>query len=83
MGLFDSAVSVLSRIAFRFEFLFPQFIGYLIGKKLKDYKKSGLLEDYKIKSTRKGKHHYFFDMDLFLKIDKGGELSWLKKIKDT
>ena len=83
MGIFDSAVSVFSKIAFRFEFFYPQFIGYIIGQKLKIYKETGQLQDYKIKSNRKGKYHYRFDLDLFLKIEKGGEIPWLKKRKDT
>jgi hypothetical protein len=83
MGFFESVIVVFSKIAFRFEFFFPQFIGYYIGQKLKDYKQRGWIEDYKVKSKRKGKYHYFFDLDLFLKIEKGGEIAWLKKRKDT
>jgi len=83
MGIFDSVVAVFSKIAFRFEFFFPQFIGYFIGQKLKDYKQKGWIEDYKVKSKRKGKYHYLFDVDMFLKIEKGGENLWLKKRKDT
>jgi hypothetical protein len=83
MGIFDIVISVFSKIAFRFEFFFPQFIGYFISQKLKDYKQKGWIEDYKVKSKRKGKYHYLFDVDLFLKIEKGGENLWLKKRKDT
>ena len=83
MGIFDSVVAVFSKIAFRFEFFFPQFIGFYIGQKLKDYKQKGWIEDYKVKSKRKGKYHYLFDMDMFLTIEKGGENLWLKKRKDT
>jgi len=83
MGFFDSVVSVFSKIAFRFEFFFPQFVGYFVGQKLKDYKEKGLIEDYKVKSKRRGKYHYIFDVDLFLNIEKGGEIPWLKKRKDT
>jgi hypothetical protein len=83
LRLLDSATSVFTRLAFRFEFFFPQFIGYYIGQKLKDYKQKGLIEDYKVKSKRRGKRHYRFDLDLFLKIEKGGEIAWLKKRKDT
>jgi hypothetical protein len=83
VGYPRSIVAVFSRIAFRFEFFFPQFIGYYISKKLKEYKKKGWIEDYKVKSKRKGKYHYFFDMDLFMKIGNGGEMLWLKKRKDT
>jgi len=83
MNITSSVVSVFSKIAFKFEYMFPKFIGYAIGQKLKDYKEKGILENYEIKSKRKGKYHYSFDMDLFLKIEKGGEQLWLKKIKDT
>jgi hypothetical protein len=83
MGILSGAVHVFSRIAFRFEVLFPQFAGLFIGRKLKEYKKKGLLEEYHVKSKRRGKYHYLFDVDLFLKIEKGGEISWLKRRKDT
>lgn len=46
---------------------------------MKDYKEKDYIEDYKVKTKRKGKYHYFFDVDLFLKIEKGGELPRLKK----
>jgi len=83
LGLLDSAISVFARFAFRFEFFFPQFIGFYIKCKLKEYKEKELIDDYKVKSRRRGKYHYSFDVDLFLKIEKGGEISWLKKRKDT
>ena len=82
MGIFNQAIVVFLKIAFRFEFLFPRFISYYIGQKLKDYKQNGWIEDYKVKSRREGKYHYFFDMDLFLKIEEGGEKLWLKKKRD-
>jgi hypothetical protein len=50
---------------------------------LKDYKEKGWIGDYKVKSKRRGRYHYLFDVDLFLKIEKGGEIPWLKKRKDT
>jgi len=83
MGIFESIFAVFSKIAFRFEFFFSKLIGFHIGQKLKDYKQKGWIEDYKVKSKRKGKYHYLFDVDLFLKIEKGGENLWLKKRKDT
>lgn len=83
MGFFDSVISVFSKIAFRFEFFFPQLIGFYVKRKLKEYKEREILDDYTVKSRRRGKYHYSFDVDLFLKIEKGGELSWLKKRKDT
>jgi hypothetical protein len=83
MGILDIVVAVFSKIAFRFEFFFPQFIGYFISQKLKDYKQKDWIEDYKVKSKRKGKYHYLFNVDIFLKIEKGGENLWLKKRKGT
>jgi len=83
LGLLDSAISVFTRLAFRFEFFFSQFIGFYIKRKLKEYKEKELIDDYKVKSRRRGKYHYSFDVDLFLKIEKGGEMPWLKKRKDT
>ena len=82
MGFFDIVVYVFSKIAFRFEFLFPRFIGYFVGQKLKEYKEKYWIEDYKVKTKRNGKYHYFFDLDMFLKNEKGGELPRLKKRKD-
>lgn len=82
MGILSSAASVLGKIAFRFEILFPQFAGFFISRKLKEYKSKGLLTEYRVKSKRTGKYHYIFDVDLFLKIEEGGEISWLKKRKD-
>ena len=81
MGVLDGATSVFTKIAFRFEFFFPQFVGFFIGQKLKEYKERGLIEEYKVKSKRRGKYHYLFVLDLFLKIEKGGEIPWLKKRK--
>jgi hypothetical protein len=83
MGILNSAASVFSKIAFRFEIFFPQLIGFFVGRKLKEYKEKGLLEDYRVKSKRRSKYHYFFDLDLFLKTGEGGEITWLKKRKDT
>jgi hypothetical protein len=83
MGILNSVVHVFAKIAFRFEVVFPQFIGFFMGRKLKEYKNKGLLEDYRVKSKRRGKYHYFFDLDLFLKTGEGGEIIWLKRRKDT
>lgn len=83
MGFLDSVITVFSKIAFRFEFFFPQFIGYYVGQKLKEYKEKGWIEDYKVKAKRREKYHYFFDVDLFVNIEKGGEILWLQKRKDT
>jgi len=38
---------------------------------LKEYKEKYWIEDYKVKTKRNGKYHYFFDVNMFLKIEKG------------
>jgi len=84
VGLLDSFSAVFTRLAFRFEFFFPQFIGFYIKRKLKEYKQNQLIDDYKVKSRRKGKYHYYFDVDLFFEKQKnGGETLWQKTKKDT
>jgi hypothetical protein len=83
MGILSSNVSVLARIAFRFEVLLSRFIGFYMGRKLKEYNEKGLLMGYKVKSKRRGKYRYLFDVDLSLNIEKGCEVLWLKIRKDT
>ena len=78
----DTVMAVFSRFAFRFEFFFPQLIGFYIKRKLNEYKENELIADYKLKSWRLAKHHYLFDLDLFLDVKKGGGIDWLMKIKD-
>jgi hypothetical protein len=64
--LFESANYVFMRVAWRFEFFFPQFAGFYIRRKLKQYKDKQLIANYKVKSRRRGKYSYSFDVDLFL-----------------
>ena len=73
MGVFESGVSVLVKLAFRFEIFFPQVFKLFLNRKLKEYKEKGVIADYKVKTKRKGKYHYHFDVDLLLEAEKGGE----------
>lgn len=73
MGIIDSSYSVFIKIAYRFEILYPQAIKYFVNQKLREYKNGGKLADYKVKTKRLGKLHYFLEMDLFLENRKGGE----------
>ena len=82
IGFLDSLGYIFSKIAFRFELFFPKFIGYFISQMLKRCKEKGLIEDYKVKSKRRGRYNYTFDVDLFLKIEKGDKMPWLKKRRD-
>lgn len=73
MGLIESSYLVLVKIAYRFEIFYPQAIKYFLNQKLKEYKTKGTLTDYKVKTKRMGKFHYFLELDLFLDIKSGGE----------
>lgn len=64
----------LIKLSLKFEVLFPRFIKFFINRKLKEYKETGALTDYKVKAKRRGRFHYFFELDLFLNIGKGGEV---------
>ena len=73
MGIVESSYSVLIKIAYRFEVLYPQAIKFLVNRKLEEYKTKGTLTEYKVKTKRMGKFHYFLEMDLFVTDKKGGE----------
>jgi hypothetical protein len=73
MGIIESSYSVLIKIAYRFEIFYPQAIKYFLNQKLKEYKTKGKLADYKVKTKRMGKFHYFLEMDLFLDEIGGGD----------
>ena len=74
MGLRERITSGFIKFSFKFERFSPQFIKLFLNRKLKEYKKKGALTDYGVKAKRKGKYHYLFEVDLFLKIEKGGEM---------
>ena len=69
-----SLLSSLIKFSFRLEIFFPRFIKFFISRKLKEYKENGVLADYKVRAKRKGRYHYFFELDLFVNIEKGGEV---------
>lgn len=73
MGIIESSTKVFMKIAFRFEFLYPQAINFFLKRKLKEYKTNGQISDYKVKTKRRGKYHYFLEMDLFIEKIPGGE----------
>ena len=73
IGFIESSISVALKIAFRFEIFYPQAIKLFLNRKLKEYKDKGTLTDYKVKTNRLGKYHYFLEMDLFLDKIKGGD----------
>ena len=74
MTLIERITSDLIKFSFKFERFFPQFIKFFLNRKLKEYKQMGALTDYGVKAKRRGRYHYLFEVDLFLKIEKGGEM---------
>lgn len=83
MGIIESSFSVFVKLGFRFEIFVPQALKIFLNRKLKEYKGSGVISDYEVKTKRIGKYHYFLEMDLFLNVSNGGEILWLKKKKDA
>lgn len=70
MGIDEKFASGLVKFSFKLERFFPKFIKFYLNRKLKEYKKKGLITDYKVKARRKEKHHYFFEISLFLETEK-------------
>ena len=70
----ESMLPSLIKLSFKFEIFFPRFIKIFINRKLKEYKETGALTDYKVRAKRRGRFHYFFELDLYLNIGKGGEV---------
>ena len=66
MGLRERIASGFIRFSFKFERFSPQFIKFFLNRKFEEYKQKGVLTDYKVKSKRRGKYHYSFEVDLFL-----------------
>ena len=73
MGIREYIASLLVKVSFRFERFFPQIIKFFVNRKLEEYKKRGLISDYRVKARRKGRYHYSFIIDLSLDINRGGE----------
>lgn len=73
MGLRESLINDLTKLALQFEVLFPRYIKFFIDRSLKKYKKRGLISDYSTKAHRKEKYHYTFEIDLYSEAKKGGE----------
>jgi len=64
-----SMISDFGWFSFRFERFFPHFIRFFLNRKLNEIKKASVLTDYEGTAKRKGKYHYLFEVDLFLKTE--------------
>ena len=57
-------MGLLVRIIFVFEPLAPQAISYYLSRSLREWKRHGLVSDYKSRIRRLGKFHYMVEIDL-------------------
>ena len=57
---------VLLRVAFFFEPLAPSAISYYLRRRLNEWKREGLISEYKTRTRRLGKFHYKIEVDLDL-----------------
>ena len=60
----------LLRVAFFFEPLAPQAIGYFANKSLRDWKQRGLIGDYKTHTKRLGRFHYKLVVEMEVNSDQ-------------
>jgi hypothetical protein len=56
--------SLMVKVAFVFEPLAPRVISYYLTQRLKEWKKQGLISEFKTKTRRLGKFHYKIEVDL-------------------
>ena len=55
---------VLFSVAFVFEPLAPRAITYIVTRRLKEWKKRGLISEFKTRTRRLGKFHYRIEIGL-------------------
>lgn len=73
MAIRERLASRLFRFALGFERMYPQYMGFYVRRLLRRYKERGLIEDYRVRLTRKKKYHYLIELELFLWNRDGGE----------
>ena len=55
-----------ARFVLFFEPISPRFISFWLRRRLKEWKRKGFIDSYRIKTQRIGKFHYRIDIDLDL-----------------
>jgi DNA-nicking Smr family endonuclease len=58
--------SLLLKAAFIFEPLAPRAISYYLTRRMREWKRQGLISEYKTRTRRLGKFHYKIEVDLGL-----------------
>jgi hypothetical protein len=69
---------LLGRFALFLEPISPRFVSFWLGRRLKDWRSRGLIDDYKVKTRRIGRFHYRVEVDLDLSPQQA---NWM--LKDT
>jgi len=59
-------LSLFARFALLFEPISPPFISFWLQRRLRNWKSRGLVDDYRVSTTRSGKFHYKIEVDLDL-----------------
>jgi hypothetical protein len=65
-NLSSNLLRLFARFALFFEPISPRFISFWLGRRLENWKNSGIIHDYKINTKRTGKFHYKIEVDLEL-----------------
>lgn len=58
--------SVFARLVLFFEPISPRFISFWLRRRLKEWKRKGFIDSYRIRTQRIDKFHYRIDIDLDL-----------------
>jgi len=66
--------SFLARAAFVFEPLASPFISLFLKRRLGEWKKNGMIDDYKAKTKRISKFHYKIVLDMDLTSEQAGSI---------
>jgi hypothetical protein len=65
-GLSSNLSRLFARIALFFEPVSPRFVSFWLKRRLKHWKDRGMVDDYKVKTTRTAKFHYRIEVNLDL-----------------
>ncbi len=65
-NLSSNLLRLFARFALFFEPISPRFISFWLGRRLKNWKDRGIIDDYKVNTRRTGKFHYKIEVNLEL-----------------
>lgn len=65
-NLSSNLTRLFARFALFFEPISPRFVSFELERKLRKWKNSGIIDDYKVTSKRTAKFHYRIEVNLEL-----------------